>query len=159
MPDLDHIDTAPSPEHGLVLRFHESGRGRPWTAREVSDGFIQSLALLMVLYDRRPPLLLIEEPENAVHPWVLRRFLEHCRSASDRQIVITTHSPVLLSSARPDEVVLMWRTKGRSELKPFNKALRESEKLYAEKGFDVFELYDSGLITETIPGRVDMEKD
>jgi predicted ATPase len=158
MPDLELIDTEANPEYGLMLRFHEAGRGRPWYAREVSDGIIQSLAMLLVLYDSNPPLLIIEEPENAVHPWVLRRFIENCRSASDRQIVLTTHSPVVLSLTRPEELILLWRKNGRSHLKPLTEALHDSRRLYTEEGFDVFEMYDSGLIGEAIPGLPDGAK-
>ncbi|MGW9603314.1 AAA family ATPase [Streptomyces albidoflavus] len=153
MPNLDNISTEPSPDSGgLVLKFHESGSGRPWSAREVSDGTIQALALLLALHDRRGPIVLIEEPENAVHPWVLRRFLEECRQVEDRQVVLTTHSPILLKLLRPEEVVLLWRAAGRSHIKPLVKALPDSQDLYYEKGFDVFDLYDSGLIPQALPG-------
>ncbi|MDW4908743.1 AAA family ATPase [Streptomyces sp. ADMS] len=153
MSNLENISTEPSPDSGgLVLKFHETGSGRPWSAREVSDGTIQALALLLALHDRRGPIVLIEEPENAVHPWVLRRFLEECRQVEDRQVVLTTHSPILLKLLRPEEVVLLWRAGGRSHIKPLIKALPDSKDLYYEKGFDVFDLYDSGLIPQTLPG-------
>ncbi|MGW0757775.1 AAA family ATPase [Streptomyces sp. NPDC002814] len=153
MSGLEEITTEPSPDSGgLVLKFHESGGGRPWFAREVSDGTIQALALLIALHDRRRPIVLIEEPENAIHPWVLRRFLEECREVGDRQVVLTTHSPILLKLLRPEEVVLLWRAAGKSHIRPLTKALPESRDLYYEKGFDVFELYDSGLIPQSMPG-------
>ncbi|WP_392872779.1 AAA family ATPase [Streptomyces sp. LN499] len=153
MAGLEEISTEPSPDSGgLVLKFHEAGGGRPWFAREVSDGTIQALALLIALHDRRRPIVLIEEPENAIHPWVLRRFLEDCREVGDRQVVLTTHSPVLLKLLRPEEVVLLWRTSGKSHIRPLLKTLPEARDLYYEKGFDVFELYDSGLIPQSMPG-------
>nr|WP_204076578.1 AAA family ATPase [Planotetraspora phitsanulokensis] len=152
LPDLVTITTEPSAERGLILQFNETNRGRPWSSHEVSDGTIQALALLVLLHDSRPPLILIEEPENAVHPWVLRRFLETCRSLLNKQIVLTTHSPILLKLVRPEEVFLMWRTQGRSKLRPLLTTSPEVRGLYYEKGFDVFELYDSGLIAQAIPG-------
>ncbi|MGW7595534.1 AAA family ATPase [Streptomyces rubiginosohelvolus] len=153
MSGLEDISTEPSPDSGgLVLKFHEKGGGRPWFAREVSDGTIQALALLIALHDKRRPIVLIEEPENAIHPWVLRRFLEDCREVGDRQVVLTTHSPILLKLLRPEEVVLLWRASGKSHIKPLVKAMPEAHDLYYEKGFDVFDVYDSGLIPQSLPG-------
>ncbi|MGV9605817.1 AAA family ATPase [Streptomyces sp. NPDC003631] len=153
MSGLQDISTEPSPDSGgLVLKFHEQGGGRPWFAREVSDGTIQALALLIALHDKRRPIVLIEEPENAIHPWVLRRFLDDCREVGDRQVVLTTHSPILLKLLRPEEVVLLWRAEGKSNIKPLAKTLPEVRDLYYEKGFDVFDIYDSGLILQSLPG-------
>lgn len=152
LPDLTSIDTAASSEYGLSLRFQERDRGRPWTAHEVSDGTIQALALYIAAFDPRAPIVLVEEPENAVHPWVLRQFLEVCRESERKQTILTTHSPVLLALLKPEDVFLMWRTKGRSRLKPLTQVAPEAERLYYKEGFDVFALYDSGLIGETIPG-------
>ncbi|WP_078612958.1 AAA family ATPase [Streptomyces canus] len=153
MSGLENISTEPSPDSGgLVLKFHEKGGGRPWFAREVSDGTIQALALLIALHDKRRPIVLIEEPENAIHPWVLRRFLDDCREVGDRQVVLTTHSPILLKLLRPEEVVLLWRASGKSNIKPLVKAMPEVHDLYYEKGFDVFDVYDSGLIPQSLPG-------
>ncbi|MER8263027.1 AAA family ATPase [Streptomyces griseus] len=153
MSGLQDISTEPSPDSGgLVLKFHERGGGRPWFAREVSDGTIQALALLIALHDKRRPIVLIEEPENAIHPWVLRRFLEDCREVGDRQVVLTTHSPILLRLLRPEEVVLLWRVSGKSNIKPLIAASPEVRDLYYDKGFDVFDIYDSGLIPQSLPG-------
>jgi predicted ATPase len=152
LPELEDIKTEPSAEHGLILLFSERGRGRPWSAYEVSDGTIQALALLLLLFDPRVPLVLVEEPENAVHPWILRRFLEACRSLKNKQIILTTHSPVLLKLVRPEEVFLMWRSSGRSKIRPLMKVLPDVQRLYYDEGFDIFEVYDSGMIAEVIPG-------
>ncbi|MCP3421360.1 AAA family ATPase [Nocardioides pinisoli] len=152
LPDLTEIDTSPSPEYGISLRFQEQERGRPWSAHEVSDGTIQALALFIAAFDPRAPIVLVEEPENAVHPWVLRRFLEVCKSLTEKQTILTTHSPVLLSLVRPEDVFLMWRSAGRSALKPLTRVAPDAHRLYYEEGFDVFSLYDSGMIGEAIPG-------
>jgi predicted ATPase len=71
------------------------------------------LALMTALYGEEGATLVgIEEPENHVHPRALDAFAEYLRDASKRiQLVITTHSPLLLDSlAKPDEVVIVRRT-------------------------------------------------
>jgi predicted ATPase len=154
LPDLEKVDAVPSAEHGLVLRFYETGRGRPWSAVEVSDGTIQTLAMLIALHDPRPPIVVVEEPENTVHPWVLRRFVEEARALRGKQVVLTTHSPVLLRLVRPEDVYLLWRAAGRTKVQRLLKLLPDARRLYYDEGFDVFELYDSGLIPEGVPGFV-----
>lgn len=56
-------------------------------------------------------LLLIEEPENGLHPTRLQMVVEILRKMSrgeignrKRQIVVTTHNPLLLNYVHPDEV-------------------------------------------------------
>ncbi|WP_437604319.1 AAA family ATPase [Sorangium sp. So ce590] len=54
----------------------------------------------------------VEEPENHVHPSALRAFAEYLRDASERaQILVTTHSPLLLDCLpKPEEVAVVRRT-------------------------------------------------
>ena len=59
-------------------------------------------------------MILIEEPENGIHPKrlievakLLRQFVE--REENAPQIIMTTHSPYLLSQFQPEEVTLMRR--------------------------------------------------
>jgi predicted ATPase len=86
VPGLQEIRTGFTHNRLLTLQFVEEGTGRPWTAEEISDGTIQSLALFAAVFDPRTPLAFIEEPENAVHPWIVRSFVDACR-AVDKQII------------------------------------------------------------------------
>jgi len=153
IPNLEKIDTEFSIDRRLVLRFWERGVGRPWSANEISDGTIQSLALFCALFDPRVTLAFIEEPENSVHPWIVRVFADACRRAAEsgRQIFVTTHSPALLQRARPSEVKLIWRSEGRSTIAPLLQLDPEAEKLWEDGTSDVFELLDSGALRQAIP--------
>lgn len=153
VPNLTGIDTDFSIDRRLVLRFWEKGVGRPWSANEISDGTIQSLALFCALFDPRITLAFIEEPENSVHPWIVRVFAEACREAAKKgkQIFVTTHSPALLQRAQPSEVKLIWRTEGRSAISPLLALDPEAEGLWASGANDVFELLDSGALRQAIP--------
>ncbi|MFC5060604.1 AAA family ATPase [Actinomycetospora atypica] len=151
-PDLQDIDTTESASTGINLRFHEEGVGRPWSALEVSDGTIQYLAMLCVLFDRSGPALVLEEPENTLHSWLLRLLLQKCREDESRQVLLTTHSPVALKAVSPDEVLLASKRNGRTSVRPLAEIDPDSKRIYEESGIDVFEQYDSGYLPETIPG-------
>jgi predicted ATPase len=87
-------------------------RGRdPFSSRVVSDGTLRSLALLTALHDPQyRGLICLEEPENGVHPAVIRPLFERIRDLlSDpaqeavesmeplSQMIVNSHSPVVVS--------------------------------------------------------------
>jgi predicted ATPase len=66
----------------------------------MSDGTLRALGLLLAVYQRpAPSLLVIEEPEATIHPGALGAILDLIRHASRKmQVVITTHSPEVLDA-------------------------------------------------------------
>ncbi|WP_262057897.1 AAA family ATPase [Streptomyces sp. STR69] len=88
----------------------------PWMApRVVSGGTLRVLALLAAAHDpAHPGVLMVEEPENGLHPNRVPRLLERLKArVTDlaayeepaegvgdalRQIIVTSHSPVVLAS-------------------------------------------------------------
>jgi predicted ATPase len=94
---------------GLYFRMKDSGQLVP--ASQASDGTLLVLAYLSVLHLPEPPrLLLIEEPENGIHPKLLRDTLKILRDLvheqSHTQVVLTTHSPYAVDLFKPEEVTL-----------------------------------------------------
>lgn len=76
----------------------------------LSDGTLRIAEILMWLVFPRLKLLLIEEPETAVHPGLLSRLLaEFDAYAGDRQIVLSTQSPQVVSWADPLAIRLVER--------------------------------------------------
>lgn len=77
---------------------YEPGLEYPVNQMGVSSGTLRTLALMTALHGRPGASLVgIEEPENYVHPTALRSFVECALdSGNDAQLVITTHSPLLL---------------------------------------------------------------
>lgn len=90
----------------LLLRFRDAPFAEPVLARFVSDGTLKLLAYLTVLHDPElPPLIGIEEPENQLHPYLMRGLVEECRDAAAAgQVLLSTHSPQLLNAAEGPEV-------------------------------------------------------
>ncbi|WP_436773192.1 AAA family ATPase [Yinghuangia sp. YIM S09857] len=151
MPQLGEITVSHSEDRRLALKFREQGLGRPWNAGEVSDGTIQALALFVALYDRRSPLLVIEEPENSVHPWILRQFIDLCRQNVGKQIIMTTHSPILLDYVSQRDVRIMWNQDGASHYGHLEELAGPARDLISSGEIDIFAAYDSGVIREAVP--------
>ncbi len=151
VPGLADVETAFTPDRRLTLQFAEHGVRRPWSIEDVSDGTIRSLALFSALLDTRTPLLLLEEPENAVHPWIVRNFLDLCRSSVEKQVMITTHSPALLTYVEPRDVLIAWRRRGRTAISKLLDLDPDAEWLWSEGRSTLFEILDSGAVPEAVP--------
>lgn len=150
VPGLNAITIVPTEDRRLAVQFKEKGVGRPWNTAEVSDGTIQTFALLVALFDPRASMLIIEEPENAVHPWILRHILDLTNDA-ERQILFTTHSPILLDYVDANIVWLMWMREGRSALRRFVDMDPELAGGLVDGTISLFETYVSGYFPETVP--------
>jgi predicted ATPase len=92
-----------------------------------SDGTLRMLAILAALHDPRAALVAVEEPENGVFPERLRHLLRLMQelvsdiradpedelrpgaseSASLRQALVTSHSPVILDAVERDRIVFL----------------------------------------------------
>lgn len=80
---------------GLALRM--PGLRRPMDAHELSDGTLRYLSLVAALMSPRPPeLLVLDEPENSLHPSLIEPLARLVGTAAERsQVVVTTHSTAL----------------------------------------------------------------
>jgi predicted ATPase len=105
-----------------VIVGEDTGQGYPLSFRlhddtvipasEVSQGLLVYFAFLTIVHrDDAPAVLLIEEPENGVHPLRLVEIVTLLRTLTERgvQILLTTHSPDLLNACKPEEVLVFRR--------------------------------------------------
>lgn len=152
MPTLENVGIGYSRSRTLVLEFEERGFGRAWIADDVSDGTIQTFALLVAALDPRTSLVIVEEPENSIHPWALRSFLEALRRlATEKQIILTTHSPVLIDQVTPGEVWLVSRPHAETRIVPLLEVDETAERLVSEGSVGLAEFLDSGAIESYVP--------
>jgi predicted ATPase len=114
---------------GTVQIFiRENGFSKPIPAPRLSDGTLHYLFLMALLLDPNPaPLLCIEEPELGLHPDVLPIIAEMLIEASQRtQLIVTTHSDILISALPPESVLVCERDDKGSNLSRLNpKQLKE----------------------------------
>ncbi len=113
LPDIVDIDTVERPEdrHRYLRVRYASGLEVPsWS---VSDGTLRMLALTLLAYIAPASrVYLIEEPENGIHPRALESVIESLSSIYEAQVLVTTHSPVVLSVVDPQDVLCFARQSG-----------------------------------------------
>ena len=78
------------------------------TPNQLSEGTFKTIALIYYILNDNSNLLLIEEPEVCVHHGLLNSILELIQiKASEKQIIISTHSDFVLDKLLPENVVLV----------------------------------------------------
>jgi ABC-type uncharacterized transport system ATPase subunit len=76
----------------------------------MSEGLLYWLAIAVVPHLSPTSLLLVEEPENGLHPSRIADVMKVLRAMSDKtQVIIATHSPLVINELQPDEVTLVTR--------------------------------------------------
>ncbi len=157
IPILEHADGK-----GLYFRLKKNKQELP--AAQVSDGMLLVLAYLTILYLPYPPrVLLIEEPENGIHPKRLQDVLQILRELiteqGHTQIILTTHSPYVVDQFQPDEVSLCHKEKDGSVV-----VHQLSESRTVKEQIDIFTLGEiwtaegDEALAETSPPRVAASK-
>lgn len=111
VPRLENVLAEELQDGRLLLQIKDAPFERPILAKFASDGTLKLLAYLIVLHDPTPPQLIgIEEPENYLHPKLLRELAEECRNASaSSQLLVTTHSPFFVNGLRERELWVVSR--------------------------------------------------
>ncbi|MGW0943706.1 AAA family ATPase [Streptomyces sp. NPDC002623] len=131
LPDVREIDVVRDEDRALWdvwIRHKNEPRVSP---RVVSAGTLRTISLLAAAHDpRHPGVLMVEEPENGLHPSRAPRLMERLKECTTdlrlydspdphephgtapalRQILVTSHSPVVLASLldkSPHDVVFL----------------------------------------------------
>jgi predicted ATPase len=118
-PTLSDISVSGGGWGWRTIRLHE-GNGHPviFNSQQMSDGVLRLLAVTSLLYlDRIPTVITFEEPENGVHPQLIREVVQILRELTERkppnrcQVFLTTHSPYVLDEFydHPEQVYCMDR--------------------------------------------------
>jgi predicted ATPase len=142
-PSFDGLRLEQTGPTTVYAHFQEKGKSKEIYASGVSDGHLQQLLMLTALFSEgsdRPAVLLFDEPEVSLHPWPLAVLAKAAQEAAERwnkQVLIATHSPVLLSQFDVRHILATSVADGRTHLK----RLSEMEEIK-----DLLEEYATGSL-------------
>ncbi|MBK7825621.1 ATP-binding protein [Nannocystis sp.] len=90
------------------VTFSPTRSGAELSLDQLSGGTRHALYLLLgLLYDESSTML-IEQPEDGIHPGLLAKLIDILRVNTDpTQIMLASHSPVVLSSVQPRDLILV----------------------------------------------------
>jgi predicted ATPase len=76
----------------------------------MSEGLLYWLAFAVLPHVNPTAILLIEEPENGLHPSRIAEVMKVLRAVSSRmQVILATHSPLVINELEPEEVTILTR--------------------------------------------------
>ncbi|MBM7112395.1 AAA family ATPase [Archangium primigenium] len=119
VPMFKDVDLLPTDKGRHRLRFQDRWNPDFWAEpNAVSDGTMLLLAFIALQFQRQPVnLITIEDPERALHPYLLDELIQMLRKMTTGeigrkpvQVVLATHSAELLEYVRPEEVRFLTRS-------------------------------------------------
>lgn len=109
------------------VKFSKQGVVKPMMLKELSDGehqLLHSLGLCLLFKNTRS-LFLLDEPETHFNPDWRSNFISRLRqclatnhdTASGQEMLITTHTPFLISDSKPEKVLVFSKENGVVSIK------------------------------------------
>ena len=104
------------------FRFQASGDTVLFDPVQLSDGTLRLFGILLAAYQSpRPSLLVIEEPEQTIYPGALMVLADVFKEISrTTQVIITTHSPHLVSHFEPEQIRVANLREGLTHIHPIH---------------------------------------
>lgn len=111
----------------------------------LSDGTLRLLAYTLVAYLQDPPaVIVVEEPENGIHPRAVETVLQSLSSVYDAQVWVASHSPVVLAHTNLDHILCARMSPaGAVEIIPGRKHPRLAD---WQGGLDLGSLFAAGVL-------------
>jgi type I restriction enzyme M protein len=112
------------------MRFDQkqaAGQVARFSTSEMSEGALRALGILVTAQQMtQDELLIIEEPEVAIHVGAAQLLFDVLKDASTRgSVLLTTHSADLLDAAREEEILVCSYREGVTRIGPLASAQRE----------------------------------
>jgi predicted ATPase len=126
---------------GVQLRGHSEPIGAP----DISEGMLYFLAFRALQHLDPTPLVLVEEPENGLHPARIREVVDVLREVSkSMQVVMATHSPLVINELAGDEVSVITRDDQGTHANLLSRTPRYEERASVYKNGEIWLSYGDG---------------
>ena len=148
LPFVDDLHIQKFADKSLLFTIRETYDIRfPYLpASFVSDGTINLTALIIALYFEDQSMVIIEEPERNIHPYLISKVVSMLDEVSEKkQILVTTHNPEIVRNAKIEDLLLINRNEqGFSAVqKP---AERDEVQVFLKNEIGIDELYIQNLL-------------
>ncbi|MFN2586778.1 MAG: AAA family ATPase [Actinomycetota bacterium] len=112
----------------IVFTQQTGEKRREFVANQISDGTLRAFGILLALHQPiRKNVIVIEEPEAAIHLGALRTQVDILNQhADEHQIVMTTHSADIIDALRENQIRVVWTEDGASHVAPLAPHTRET---------------------------------
>ena len=144
--EFEDLVFPPAADQRIQMRVRWKSLENETSAADLSAGTLRFLSLITILMmPSPPPLIVIEEPEQSLHPAMLSIVAEHAVDAALRtQVVFTTHSPHFLDAFgdNPPTTTVLECRQGQTRLETIS-----GERLdYWLQAYSLGKLFTSGVL-------------
>jgi predicted ATPase len=137
MPFINEVDTEVKGRPGWIeIKVAENFPAEEKTVTispaHISDGTLRMLAISALQEtDRTSGMVLLDEIENGINPHIADKMVYDLieRRGMQRQIIVTTHSSVMLDYFPPESIIFIWRN---GDGVVYNQALFSDPEMYAQ---------------------------
>jgi predicted ATPase len=107
----------------VIFKERYGNNERETNFNSISDGMTAVALIIAAVKKANKSVVIIEEPERFIHPSIIARLLRFLKQeASTTQILITTHSPLVVNELDVHELVFIERKiSGSSISRPIKK--------------------------------------
>lgn len=111
-PDIKQISVKPTFDNQLSILVWNID---PSTERddlaiplsECGTGIGQVLAILYVILEKEPMVIVIDEPQSFLHPGAARKLIQILKQNFQHQYILATHSSTIVSASSPETITLV----------------------------------------------------
>ena len=121
IPQIDELLTPLTEAGETYVAIRERGFDSPFNYFQVSDGTLKLLAYITAIASEEANVVCFEEPENFIHPRLFELLVAILKK-SDKQIILSTHSPYLVDWVEPGDVIIVEKTDKGTVTKRIEKA-------------------------------------
>jgi len=114
----------------LTIIIESTNNPQPIDSIHISDGLLRIIAFVVITMGNG--MILLDEIENGINPYITDKIitlLHNLTEKSNRQIIITTHSPIILNEVKPEDIVFLWKD--------------DNGKVFSKKFFDTEEMREA----------------
>lgn len=136
LPDFKKLNIVMADEKGKGQIFFSEGK---WPESVLlplataSDGIIRLLCILTILFNKqKPSLIILDEPENGIHPAIRKYIADFSIAASDEaQLFFLTHDSESLRQFDLEMIYYFKRKSGSTEVRQLSKENKLTETIKA----------------------------
>jgi predicted ATPase len=147
MPFITKIDVQSQSDKSIIINVNENYNGKiSLPATFISDGTIEIITLIYILYFEKRNIIAIEEPEKNIHPALIPNIMQLINDASaSKQIILTTHSPEMVKNTNIKNILLIKRDKNGNSIvtRPGND---QDLTVFLEENINISELFIDGFL-------------
>jgi len=147
LPFVEDVDIAKLEDKSILFKLKERYFKKGYLpATFISDGTINLLAIILILFIEESDVAIIEEPERNIHPHLISSLIDLMKDASSKkQIIITTHNPEIIRHAGIDNIYLISRTReGRSDI--FKPKTKKQVRHFLKNDIGIEELFIDNML-------------